>query len=263
MADATLSMGQHLPRPHLRPHVPPAEGALLPIRRCARRSPWPSTARRVKDVLGPCSLTSPDPPIPWLPGGETAGALTLKALRRPSPVRYGSVDKLPKITATFSDTPRNRLRYEWMVAKWKEVLGIEVELNPVEATTYTALTKDITTAPQMYVLGWCADYPDPQNWLSVYWKTGGFGQRIAYSNPDFDALVNEADTTTDPAKRSDLYAQAQDLLVEGAPVAFFWNNVNTYLIKPWVKGIVLTPQDAGWAGNVSPLTIDIDTTMLP
>jgi len=221
----------------------------------------------VRDVLkglGKPTLTWIPPGYPGYQEGETRwGFDAAGALQAIADSSYGSVDKLPKITATFSDTPRNRLRYEWLVAKWKEVLGIEVELNPVEATTYTALTKDIATAPQMYVLGWCADYPDPQNWLSVYWKTGGFGQRIAYSNPDFDALVNEADTSTDPAKRAELYAQAQDLLVAGSPVAFFWNNVNTYLIKPWVKGVVLTPQDAGWAGNVSPLTIDIDTTMLP
>ena len=211
------------------------------------------------------------PTLTWIPkgypgyqDGETRWGFDAEAAKQAlAESSYGSVDKLPKITDTFSDTPRNRVRNEWLVAQWKEVLGVDVELNPVESTTYTALTKDITTAPQMYILGWCADYPDPQNWLSVYWKTGGFGQRIAYSNPDFDALVNEADTTTDAAKRADLYAQAQDLLVAGAPVAFFWNNVNTYLIKPWVKGVVLTPQDTGWAGIYSPLTIDIDTTMLP
>ncbi len=221
----------------------------------------------VKDVLkglGSPTLTWIPPGYPGYQEGETRWGFDPAAAKQAiADSSYGSVDKLPKITATFSDTPRNRLRNEWLVAKWKDVLGVEIELNPVESTTYTALTKDITTAPQMYILGWCADYPDPQNWLSVYWKTGGFGQRIAYSNPDFDVLVNEADTTTDPAKRSELYTQAQDLLTEGAPVAFFWNNVNTYLIKPWVKGVVLTPQDAGWAGNVSPLTIDIDTTMMP
>jgi oligopeptide transport system substrate-binding protein len=221
----------------------------------------------VSDVLkglGKPTLTWIPPGYPGFKEGETRWGYNPEAAKQAiAESSYGSVDKLPKVTATFSDSPRNRLRYEWLASKIGEVLGITIELNPVEATTYTALTKDITTAPQMYILGWCADYPDPQNWLSVYWKTGGFGQRIAYSNPDFDALVNEADTSTDPAKRSDLYAQAQDLLTAGAPVAFFWNNVNTYLIKPWVKGIVLTPQDAGWAGNVSPLTIDIDTTMLP
>jgi oligopeptide transport system substrate-binding protein len=221
----------------------------------------------VKDVLA--GLGSPT--LTWIPkgypgyqDGETRWGFDAEAAKKAiADSSYGSVENLPKITATFSDTPRNRVRNEWLAAQWKDVLGVDVELNPVESTTYTALTKDITTAPQMYILGWCADYPDPQNWLSVYWKTGGFGQRIAYSNPDFDALVNEADTSTDPAKRAELYAQAQDLLVAGSPVAFFWNNVNTYLIKPWVKGVVLTPQDAGWAGNMSPLTIDIDTTMLP
>ena len=176
---------------------------------------------------------------------------------------YGSVEGLPPITLTFSDTPRNRTRYEWLAAKWKEDLGVDLALDPVESTTYTALTKDITTAPQTFILGWCADYPDPQNWLSVYWKTGGFGERIGYSNADFDALVNEADTTIDPAKRAELYAQAQTLLTDGAPVAFAWNNVNTYLVKPWVTGIVTTPQDSGWSGIQEPLTIDIDQAMMP
>jgi len=211
------------------------------------------------------------PTLTWIPKGypgyqegETRWGFDAEAaVQAIADSSYGSVENLPPITFTFSDTPRNRVRYEWLVAKFKEVLNVDIELNPVESTTYTALTKDINTAPQAYILGWCADYPDPQNWLSVYWKTGGFGERIAYSNPDFDALVNEADTTTDPAARAELYAQAQDLLVAGSPVIFFWNNVNTYLIKPWVTGVVKTPQDTGWAGIYSPLTIDIDTTMLP
>ncbi len=176
---------------------------------------------------------------------------------------YGSAEGLPPIDLTFSDSPRNRTRYEWLAAKWAEVLGVQVTLNPVESTTYTALTKDIETAPLAYILGWCADYPDPQNWLSVYWKTGGFGQRIGYSNPDFDALVDAADTEPDPAQRAQLYADAQKLLTDGAPVAFFWNNVNTYLIKPWVTGVQKTPQDSGFPGIIDPISIDIDTTLLP
>jgi oligopeptide transport system substrate-binding protein len=172
---------------------------------------------------------------------------------------YGSVENLPEIVDTFSDTPRNRTRNEWLAAKWKEVLGVDVKLNPVESTTYTALTKDVNTAPQMFILGWCADYPDPQNWLSVYWKTGAFGERIGYSNPELDALMASADSETDPATRMDLYAQAQTMLTDGIPVAFMWNNVNSYLIKPWVQGVTKTPMDAGWAGGLNPLTITIDT----
>lgn len=172
---------------------------------------------------------------------------------------YGSVENLPPITLTFSDTPRNRTRNEWLAAKFKEVLGIDVTLDPVESTTYTALTKDIATAPQVFILGWCADYPDEQNWLSVYWKTGAFGERIGYSNPDLDALLEQADTELDPATRAQLYADAQRMLTDGVPVAFMWNNVNAYLVKPWVTGIVKTPQDSGWPGDIAPWTIDIDT----
>ena len=176
---------------------------------------------------------------------------------------HGPDDKPIEMIDTFSDTPRNRVRHEWLVAKYKEVLGVDIALNPVESTTYTAMTKDIATAPQMFILGWCADYPDPQNWLSVYWKTGAFGERIGYSNPELDALLSQADSTVDPEVRMGLYADAQRLLTDGAPVAFMWNNVNAYLVKPWVKGVTFTPQDAGWPGDVAPLSITIDTSMIP
>ncbi len=176
---------------------------------------------------------------------------------------YGGVEGLPPLTYTFGDTPRNRTRAEWLAAKLKEVLDVDLALDPVEPTTLTALSKDINTAPLMWIQGWCADYPDPQNWLSVYWKTGAFGERIGYSNPEFDALVDQADVELDPAKRADLYAQAQKLLTDGAPVAFMYNTVNRFLVKPWVKGVVTTSQDADWAGSNDPLTLDVDTSMMP
>jgi oligopeptide transport system substrate-binding protein len=162
------------------------------------------------------------------------------------------------IELTFSDTPRNRTRYEWLAANWKEIFGLELPLNPVEATTYTNLTKDVNTAPQMFILGWCADYPDPQNWLSVYWKTGAFGERIGFSNPEMDEIMTQADAELDATKRAELYAQAQDMLVEGGYVAFMWNNVNSYLVKPWVQGLVTTSMDSGWAGDNDPTSITVE-----
>ncbi len=222
----------------------------------------------VRDVLkglGSPTLTWIPPGFPgYDPNEKRWGFDPAAAKKALAESKYGSVDKLPPIKLTFSDSPRNRTRYEWLAAKWKEVLGVTVTLDPVESTTYTALTKDIKTAPLAFILGWCADYPDPQNWLSVYWKTGAFGERIGYSNKDFDALVDKADVELDPAKRMELYAQAQRLLTDGAPVAFAWNNVNNYLVKPWVKGIVTTPQDSEWPGAIASLTsVDIDTAALP
>jgi len=221
----------------------------------------------VKDVLA--GLGSPTQT--WIPKGfpgykegETRWGLDVNAAKAAlAKSSYGSVDKLPPITLTFSDSPRNRTRYDWLAKKWSENLGVSAKLNPVEATAYTALTKDVKTAPLAFILGWCADYPDPQNWLSVYWKTGGFGDRIGYSNKNLDAILAQADTATDPKARADLYQKAQDVLVDDAAVAFFWNNVNAYLVKPWVKGIKQTPQDTDFSGSFSVLTIDIDQSLLP
>jgi oligopeptide transport system substrate-binding protein len=216
----------------------------------------------VTDVLN--GLGSPT--LTWIPEGfpgydadeDRWGYDPEAAVQALADSSYGGPEGLPDVVNTFSDTPRNRTRNEWLAAKWNEVLGVDVQLNPVEPTTYTNLTKDIATAPQMFILGWCADYPDPQNWLSVYWKTGAFGERIGYSNPELDALMAQADAETDEATRMDLYAQAQDMLIEGVPVAHMWNNVNSYLVKPWVTGIKTTPMDAGWSGAMDPLSITID-----
>jgi oligopeptide transport system substrate-binding protein len=220
----------------------------------------------VTDVLkdlGAPTLTWIPPGFPGFKEGETRfGFDPEKAKQAIAESSYGSVDKLPPLEMTFADSPRNRTRYEWLAGKYKDALGVSIALNPVESTTYTAMTKDINTAPQFFILGWCADYPDPQNWLSVYWKTGGFGERIGYSNPDFDALVDQADATVDPVKRMDLYAQAQDLLVSGSPVAFMYNTVNNTMIKPWVKGLTETPMD-NWPGSMDVLGISIDTAAIP
>ncbi len=119
------------------------------------------------------------------------------------------MEALPPIILTFSDTPRNRTRNEWLGARFKEVFGdeLEVELKPVEATTYTAKQKDKSSDLQMFLGGWCADYPDPQNWLSVYFngKTT-FAERIGYNSKAFNTLTEQADKELNPAKRTQLYA---------------------------------------------------------
>jgi oligopeptide transport system substrate-binding protein len=225
------------------------------------REAW---VRDVLSGLGAPALTWIPPGFPGYDAEETRWGFDPEAANAAlAASTYGSVEALPPIELTFSDTPRNRTRYEWLAAKWKEVLGVDATLNPVEATTFTNLTKDVATAPQMFILGWCADYADPQNWLSVYWHTGAFGERIGYTNPELDALMEQADAETDPTVRAQLYADAQRMLTDGVPVAFMWNNVNSYLIKPWVKGVTKTPMDAGWAGGLNPLTITIDTAAMP
>lgn len=212
------------------------------------------------------------PALSWIPKGipganaaETRWDFNVENAKKAlSESTYGSADKLPKITATFGDSPRNRTRWEWMANNWKTNLGVTIELNPIDPTAFTALTKDIKTYPQLILLGWCGDYPDPQNWLSVFWmSTASFAINVGYNNPALDKILVEADKETDPAKRLSLYEQAQEMVVSEMPQIFFYNTVNSFMVKPWVKGIEATPQDTNFPGIYAPNLIDIDTTMLP
>lgn len=151
---------------------------------------------------------------------------------------------LAPIKLTYSSSARNKTRNEFLAAQIQNNLGVSVTLDPVDPTVYTALTKEPATTPQIFVLGWCADYPDPQNFLSLVFKTGGISAgRISYSNPEFDALVAQADKELDETKRFALYKQAQDILIEDQPVAFLNNDAGIRLQKPWVTGVQATPLD--------------------
>jgi oligopeptide transport system substrate-binding protein len=224
----------------------------------------------VKDVLkglGKPTLTWIPPGFPGYKEGEKRFGFDADAAKKAiEESSYKSVDALPPIVLTFGDTPRNRTRNEWLAGQFKKVFGdnLKVELKPVEPTAFTAKQKDKNSDLLMFLGGWCADYPDPQNWLSVYWKsTTTFADRVGFVSKDFDGLIDQADVEGDPAKRADLYQQAQDKLIDDNPVAFFWNNVNAYMVKPWVKGVTTTSQDADWPGSTVPLSLDIDTAAMP
>ena len=216
----------------------------------------------VRDVLKGVGV----PTLTWIPKGvpghkegETRwGYDPEAALQAIADSSYGSTDALPPVTLTFADNPRNRTRFEWLSAQWSGIFNMEITLNPVEPTTYTALTKDRETSPQVYILGWCSDYPDPQNWLGTYWRTGAFGERIAFSNAELDALMATADATMDYEERLRLEQEAQDMLIDLVPAGLIWNRAETYLVKPWVKGITVTAQDADWPGTFMPLTITVE-----
>jgi oligopeptide transport system substrate-binding protein len=95
--------------------------------------------------------------------------------------------------------------------------------------------------------------------LSVYWRSDTtFAQRQGYVNTQFDDLTRQADVELDPVKRADLYKQAQDLLLADIPSAFGYNSLNHYLVQPWVKGILTTPQDSDWPGSFAPWAITVD-----
>ena len=86
------------------------------------------------------------------------------------------------------------------------------------------------------MLGWGADYPDPDFMLRVTFHSRMGVAKQGWQNARFDALVEEAARTADHARRMALYQEADRLLVadEAAVMPLSYGS-GRVLAKPWVK----------------------------
>lgn len=92
-----------------------------------------------------------------------------------------------------------------------------------------------------FEISWIADYPDPENFLTVLFGAGSGQNHTGYSNPAVDRLLAAAAVETDPAKRRQLYLEAQQLILDDAVVIPINHSIDYTLVKPYVKGLSITP----------------------
>ena len=167
-----------------------------------------------------------------------------------------------EIVLPYAASPRNNPRYEYLAASLQQALGVKIRLNPEDPTSFTARFKDLATVPPLFVLGWCSSYPDPQDWLSTVYKTGGVAAAVVgFSDAAYDALIDKADLLRlDDPERLRTYQQAQEMLVSQlTPSAMFWHDAASFLVQPWIKGVEPNAIDPSFPGFYSLDTITIAT----
>jgi oligopeptide transport system substrate-binding protein len=121
---------------------------------------------------------------------------------------------------------------------WTDVLGVEVRVENQEWAVYLDSLKNtspLEDMPHIWRLGWCADYPDENNWVHEVFNADAGANRLRREAGDFDALTAAAGIESDPAKRLEMYAEAERLLTEVesayAPI-YHYTGVN--VSKPWL-----------------------------
>ena len=101
---------------------------------------------------------------------------------------------------------------------------------------------------QMAQFGWTGDNGDPDNFLFTLLgcaaAASGGGNAAKWCNKDFDALVTEAQRTTDMAKRTELYKKAQVIFKEEAPWYTIAHAVQVVPMRKDVEGYTLSPLGA-------------------
>jgi oligopeptide transport system substrate-binding protein len=125
---------------------------------------------------------------------------------------------------------------------WKQSLGVTITIENIEPNFYYDQIY-AGNHGQLFDGGWCADYPDPENFADVLFHSGSKQNNGGYSNPQLDTLLEAARIERDVTKRIEMYQQAEQMLVDDAAALFTIHSLDYELVKPYVKGYVLTPID--------------------
>ncbi|MBM4434592.1 MAG: peptide ABC transporter substrate-binding protein [Chloroflexi bacterium] len=158
--------------------------------------------------------------------------------------KYSGQAELRSVKFTYASSSRTKTRVEWLQQQWKNNLGVEAIPDPVDSTAYTQLVKKLETTPLMFILGWCADFPDQQNWLTTVFHSTSTVAKTGWKNAKYDELVRQADRESDKAKRDQMYLDASRMLSAEAPAAWLYYVTGKIMIKPWVKGVTTTALDS-------------------
>jgi oligopeptide transport system substrate-binding protein len=128
---------------------------------------------------------------------------------------------------------------QFIQAQLKSNLGINVSINTFDHKTFRAQL-DLHVFP-IFLLSWSADFPDPDNFLSLF--LGGAGNnRTTWTNQAYDAGVLKARNMSDPKQRKKVYVEVQKILLQDdAVIVPLYYEPNMALVRSRVKGLELNP----------------------
>jgi oligopeptide transport system substrate-binding protein len=137
-----------------------------------------------------------------------------------------------------------------IVDEVKRELGITLVSETMGDGYFTRLA---TEPPQIWSLGWVADYPGRNDFLGVLLGTGATNNYGGWSSPDFDQAIGEAVSATDPAVASAAYDRAETIVRDEVPVVPLaygtgWALVRTGLLGAGQNGLgIVRMAGLAWA----------------
>ena len=156
---------------------------------------------------------------------------------------------LPEITLAYGQEGDNETVVQTLQSFWKDNLGVDVKLQSFELATFSKNLDTTYYTPtdglQFYYSIWGADYPDPQNFLSLLLHSGNPNNNGHFSDTQFDQLTEEADQLGDRSqieRRLQLYNQAEQIAIDKVAWLPLFFPKFSILLRPRVEGIVITPQ---------------------
>lgn len=152
---------------------------------------------------------------------------------------YPNGEGFPVVEYLYNTSDAHKAVAEALQNMWETELGVKVTLNNQEWAVFLQTRKDGNYSIARN--GWIADYNDPMSFLDM-WLTGGGNNDAQYANADYDAKIQEAKNTTDPAARMQLMHNAEDIIMGQDwalnPLYFY---TQKYMLSDRVGGMFYTP----------------------
>lgn len=147
---------------------------------------------------------------------------------------YPNGEGFPTVQLSFYSDDTVKKVAEAIQEMWETNLGINVEVTSADwAVFYSGVQNgDYEVA----AMGWSADYVNPISFLPLL-VTGDVTNTSFYSNPEYDALVEQIKVERDPAAFAQLVKEADELVSSDYPVLPLYYKADTYLLKDYVSGV--------------------------
>lgn len=130
---------------------------------------------------------------------------------------------------------------EYLQREWQKIgLDVQVDVNPPSTLSQSMATGKVS----FFKASWIADYPDAENYLSLFYSknfTPGGPNYTHFKNDKFDKLYEAAFLETDDAKRFELYKQMDALVMEEAPVIPLFYDKASRFTRSNVSGLDINP----------------------
>jgi oligopeptide transport system substrate-binding protein len=133
-----------------------------------------------------------------------------------------SLNQLPTVEYLYNSSELNRDVAEVLQQQWKQNLGLTVRLANQEWKTFLSNQKGLEY--QISRSSWVGDYLDPLTFLEIFHSESG-NNRTGWKNPNYDALLHQAQHAQSQTQRFAALQQAEQLLLDQAVIVpLFYEN---------------------------------------